>query len=58
MLFTKNLKNIKFKKKLFYKFTSFFKVIDVVNAQIYYVKSFKTMKNSFCFSYVFVKALS
>ena len=38
MLFTKNLKNVKFKKKLFYKFTSFFKVIDVVNAQTYRLK--------------------
>ena len=38
MLFTKNLKNIKLKKKLFYKFTNFFKVINVVNAQTYYLK--------------------
>ena len=41
MLFTKNLKNIRFKKKLFYKFTNSFKVIDVVNTQIYCLKLLK-----------------
>ena len=41
MLFTKNLKNVKFKKKLFYKFINSFKVIDVVNAQTYRLKLLK-----------------
>ena len=44
MLFTKNLKNVKLKKKLFYKFTSFFKVINVVNAQTYRLKLSKQWK--------------
>ena len=35
MLFTKNLKNARFKKKLFYKFTKFFKIKNVVESQIY-----------------------
>ena len=38
MLFTKNLKNVKFKKKLFYKFTNSFKVINVVKTQTYRLK--------------------
>ena len=41
MLFTKNLKNIRFKKKLFYKFTKFFKMIDVVDTQTYRLKLLK-----------------
>ena len=44
MLFTKNLKNVKLKKKLFYKFTNSFKVIDVVNAQTYRLKFLKQWK--------------
>ena len=44
MLFTKNLKNVKFKKKLSYKFTSSFKMIDVVNAQTYRLKLLKQWK--------------
>ena len=35
MFFTKNFKNAKFKKKLFYKFIEFFNVKDVVESQIY-----------------------
>ena len=35
MLFTKNFKNVKFKKKLFYKFTELFKIKNVVKSQIY-----------------------
>ena len=35
MLFTKNFKNTKFKKKLFYKFTRFFEIKNVVESQIY-----------------------
>ena len=38
MLFTKNLKDVRLKKKLFYKFTNSFKVINVVNAQTYRLK--------------------
>ena len=49
MLFTKNLKNVRFKKKLFYKFTSSFKVIDVVNAQAYCLKLSKQWKIHFIF---------
>ena len=49
MLFTKNLKDVRFKKKLFYKFTNFFKVIDVVNAQTYRLKFSKQWKIHFVF---------
>ena len=35
MLFTKNLKNVRFKKKLFYKFTRSFEVKNVVELQTY-----------------------
>ena len=35
MLFTKNFKNAKFKKKLFYKFTKFFEIENVVESQTY-----------------------
>ena len=35
MFFTKNFKNAKFKKKLFYKFIKFFDVKNVVESQIY-----------------------
>ena len=38
MLFTKNLKNVRFKKKLFYKFTKSFEMIDVVDTQAYRLK--------------------
>ena len=41
MLFIKNLKNVRFKKKLSYKFTNFFKVIDVVKTQTYRLKLLK-----------------
>ena len=44
MLFIKNLKNVRLKKKLFYKFTNSFKVIDVVNAQTYRLKFLKQWK--------------
>ena len=44
MLFTKILKNVRFKKKLFYKFTNSFKMIDVVNAQTYRLKFSKQWK--------------
>ena len=35
MLFTKNFKNARFKKKLFYKFTKFFEIKNVVESQTY-----------------------
>ena len=35
MLFTKNFKNVRFKKKLFYKFTKFFEIKNVVESQTY-----------------------
>ena len=35
ILFTKNFKNTRFKKKLFYKFTKFFEIKDVVESQTY-----------------------
>ena len=35
MLFTKNFKNARSKKKFFYKFTGFFEIEDVVESQIY-----------------------
>ena len=35
MLSTKNLKNVRSKKKLFYKFTEFFKIKNVVELQTY-----------------------
>ena len=44
MLFTKNLKNVRLKKKLFYKFISSFKMIDVVKTQTYRLKLLKQWK--------------
>ena len=44
MLFTKNLKDVRFKKKLFYKFTKFFKMINVVDTQTYHLKFLKQWK--------------
>ena len=35
MFFTKNFKNVRLKKKLFYKFTRFFEIEDVVESQAY-----------------------
>ena len=55
MLFTKNLKNVRLKKKLFYKFTDFFKVIDVVNAQTYRLKLLKQWKIYFIFHVFLLK---
>ena len=40
MLFMKNFKNAKFKKKLFYKFIKFFNVENVVESQIYRFRLF------------------
>ena len=55
MLFTKNLKNVKFKKKLFYKFTKSFKVIDVVDTQAYHLKFSKQWKIYFVFHVFLLK---
>ena len=55
MLFTKNLKDVKFKKKLFYKFTKFFKMIDVVDTQTYHLKLSKQWKIHFVFHVSFLK---
>ena len=41
ILFTKNLKNVKLKKKLFYKFINDYQVNNVVNTQIYRLKLLK-----------------
>ena len=35
MLFTKNLKNVRSKKKLFYKFTKYFEIENIVESQAY-----------------------
>ena len=35
LLFIKNLKNVKLKKKLLFKFTELFEIIDVIEAQAY-----------------------
>ena len=55
MLFTKNLKDVKLKKKLFYKFTKFFEVIDVVNTQTYHLKLSKQWKIHFVFHVFLLK---
>ena len=56
MLFTKNLKNIKLKKKLFYKFTKFFEIKNVVKSQTYRLCLFDQWKIHFVF-YVFLLKL-
>ena len=55
MLFTKNLKNVRFKKKLFYKFTKFFEVIDVVDTQAYRLKLLKQWRIYFVFHVFLLK---
>jgi hypothetical protein len=41
MLLTKNLSNVRLKKKLFYKFIEFFEVKDIIKKQVYYLCFFK-----------------
>jgi len=41
MLLTKNLLNIRLKKKLFYKFTKLFEVKNIIKRQIYCLRLFK-----------------
>ena len=53
MFFTKNLKNARFKKKLFYKFTKFFEIENVVKLQTYRFCLFDQWKIHFVF-YVFL----
>ena len=56
MLFTKNFKNAKFKKKLFYKFTKLFNIKNVVKSQIYRFRLFNQWKIHFVFHIFFLKS--
>ena len=56
MLFTKNFKNVKFKKKLFYKFTRFFKIKNVVKLQTYRLCLFDQEKIHFVFHLFLLKS--
>ena len=49
ILFTKNLKNVRPKKKLFYKFTEFFEVKNVVESQVYRLCLFDQWRIHFVF---------
>ena len=53
MLFTKNLKDVRLKKKWFYKFMKFFKMINVVDTQTYRLKFSKQWRIYFVF-YIFL----
>ena len=55
MLFTKNFKNVKFKKKLFYKFTKLFEIEDVVESQTYRLCLFDQWKIHFVFHIFLLK---
>ena len=55
MLFTKNFKNARFKKKLFYKFPEFFDVKNVVESQTYRFRLFNQWKIHFVFHVSFLK---
>jgi len=41
MLLTKNLLDVRLKKKLFYKFIESFEVKDIIKEQTYYLRLFK-----------------
>ena len=56
MLFTKNLKNVKFKKELFYKFTRFFEIKNVVELQNYRLCLFDQWKIHLVFHISFLKS--
>ena len=56
MLFTKNFKNIKFKKKLFYKFTEFFEIKNVVESQTYRLRLFDQWRIHFVFHVSLLKS--
>ena len=49
MLFTKNLKNARFKKKLFYKFIDLFEIENVVETQTYRLRFFDKWRIHFVF---------
>ena len=53
MFSIKNFKNTQLKKIFFYKFTNFFKIVDVINAQIYQLQLSKKLKIYFVF-YIFL----
>ena len=53
MFFTKNLKNARFKKKLFYKFIKLFDVKNVVKLQTYRLRLFNQWKIYFVFHVFF-----
>ena len=56
MLFTKNLKNIRFKKKLFYKFTKLFEIENVIESQTYRLCLPDQWKIHFVFHISFLKS--
>ena len=56
ILFTKNFKNIRSKKKLFYKFTKFFKIENVVELQTYRLCLLDQWKIRFIFHVSFLKS--
>ena len=56
ILFTKNLKNAKFKKKLFYKFTRFFEIKNVVESQTYRLCLLDQWKIHFIFHVFLLKS--
>ena len=53
MFFTKNLKNIKLKKKLCYQFTSFFEIKDIVESLTYCLRLLNNKKFILSFIYFF-----
>ena len=56
MLFTKNFKNVRFKKKLFYKFTELFEVENVVESQTYRLCLFDQWRIHFVFHVFLLKS--
>ena len=55
MFFTKNLKNVRSKKKLFYKFMKFFEIKNVVESQIYRLCLLDQWRIHFVFHIFFLK---
>ena len=56
ILFTKNFKNVRLKKKLFYKFTRFFEIKNVVESQIHRLCLFDQWRIHFVFHVFFLKS--
>ena len=56
MLFTKNFKNVRSKKKLFYKFTGLFEIENVVESQIYRFCLFDQWRIHFVFHVFLLKS--